>query len=226
MTTASRAFLQIGRALFGDHFKAPMAAALEISVDRVDDWSKGRGNPPPAGVWRDLVQILDDRLSNLPRLRTAALVAANATGLRLTAVDFQGTHIVVDAKGEVFRGSLETCEKYIAQETERAFRAASEAGSDDLWHLAARLTKGTTELVLEVRRRGFSQAPFDERNLSGVVALISGSISTGDRKAMLAALVALETLYYQAGASTNAATQQPALDLIGNKPSGPERIRS
>jgi hypothetical protein len=56
--TAAELFTAACRALWGDRFKAPAAATLEVSVDRVDDWSKGRGHPPPDGVWRELYDLL------------------------------------------------------------------------------------------------------------------------------------------------------------------------
>jgi hypothetical protein len=226
MTTAAQAFAQIGRALFGDHFKAPMAAVLEVSVDRVDDWGKGRGNPPPAGVWRDLVQILDDRLSSLPRLRTAALAAANATGLKVQVISFDATHAVVDAtKGVLHKGTLDSCDQFVAAETERAFRAVGDAAPP--WRLASRLAKAANELAIEIRHRGLSQGPFDEKNVSGVLSLVYESIDTGERKNLLGALGMLEALRLRMpmAVSTNEATRQPAYDLSGNKPTGPERSR-
>jgi hypothetical protein len=225
MTAAAQVFSQIGRALFGDHFKAPMAAALEVSVDRLDDWTKARGNPPPTGVWRDLVQTLDDRLLNLPRLRTAALAVANATGLKVTSISFDGTHIVVDpTKGVLHKGPLDSCDQFVAAETERAFRAVSDAALP--WRLASRLAKEANELAIEIRHRGLSQSPFDEKNVSGVLLLVYEAIDTGERKNMLSALGMLEALRLRMPmASTNAATRQPAHDLSGNKPTGPERVR-
>jgi hypothetical protein len=230
MTTAAQVFSQIGRALYGDHFKAPMAAALEVSVDRVDDWSKGRANAPPTGVWRDLVQILDDRVSGLPRLRTAALAIANAAGLRVEIVTLDGLHVVVRPNNPsviLYKGSLASCEQFVAKETEQVFQAAAAVAPADIWQLAERVAKEASGLALEVRRRGLSKSLFDEENFSGVLSHVFLSIGTGDRKTMMAALGALEALRLRLpiAASTNAATRQPAHDLGGNKPTGPERVR-
>jgi hypothetical protein len=60
---------QVGRALFGDRWKADMAHALKVSVDRVDDWSKGRGNPPPQGVWFEIGGFIKDREDAFATLR-------------------------------------------------------------------------------------------------------------------------------------------------------------
>jgi hypothetical protein len=229
MTTAAHVFSQIGRALFGDHFKAPMGAALEVSVDRVDDWTKARGNPPPAGVWWDLVQILDDRLLNLPRLRTAALAVANVTGLKVTSIGFDGTHIVVDpnnpSRAVLHKGPLDSCDQFVAAETERALRSAGDAAPADIWQLAERVATEASELALEVRRRGLAKSPFDDENFLSNVFL---SIGTGDRKTMMAALGALETLRLRipmSRESVSDAARQPAGNLVGNKPSGTEPVR-
>jgi hypothetical protein len=79
-----------GRALFGERWKADMAQALNaraeltggprVSVDRVDDWSKGRGNGPPQGVWLELAGLIQDRERDLPAIKAAILEAANAKG--------------------------------------------------------------------------------------------------------------------------------------------------
>ncbi len=74
--TAAELFSRTGRALFGEHFKAPLANALNVSVDRVDDWSKGRGNVPPEGVWQELAALVNLRQIELNPLRDALLRAA------------------------------------------------------------------------------------------------------------------------------------------------------
>lgn len=48
---------QAGRALFGEHYKAPLAAALGVRTDTVDSWAKGRNAPPP-GVWHELHELV------------------------------------------------------------------------------------------------------------------------------------------------------------------------
>jgi len=67
---------RVGYALFGDRWKADMARALQVSVDRVDDWSKRRGKPPQ-GVWLELAELIQDRERVLPRLKLAVLDVEN-----------------------------------------------------------------------------------------------------------------------------------------------------
>jgi hypothetical protein len=71
MTTADL-LTQVGYALFGDRWKADMARALQVSVDRVDAWSKQRGKPPQR-VWLELAGLIRDREQVLPRLKLAVL---------------------------------------------------------------------------------------------------------------------------------------------------------
>ncbi len=77
----------VGRALFGDRWKADMAHALNeravlagktqrVSVDRVDDWSKGRSNVP-AAIWLEIAGLIQDRERDLPALKAQVLQAAN-----------------------------------------------------------------------------------------------------------------------------------------------------
>jgi hypothetical protein len=63
----------VGRALFGDRWKADMAHALEVSVDRIDDWSKNRGRSPQPGIWSDLAVMLHDHERTIPALKAATL---------------------------------------------------------------------------------------------------------------------------------------------------------
>lgn len=67
---------QVGYALFGNRWKVEMARALQVSVDRVDAWSKQRGKPPP-GVWPELARLIQDREQALPRLKLAVLDVEN-----------------------------------------------------------------------------------------------------------------------------------------------------
>ncbi|WP_319798267.1 hypothetical protein [Nitrobacter sp.] len=61
-------FTAFCRALWGERFKAPAAEALKVSIARIDDWSKGRGRPPAAGVWHDLAAIASNRQAELSHL--------------------------------------------------------------------------------------------------------------------------------------------------------------
>jgi hypothetical protein len=64
----SELFCIAARALFGDAFKAPLARFLDVAVDRVDDWAKGRGNRPPQGVWYEVARELKKRGIDRPDL--------------------------------------------------------------------------------------------------------------------------------------------------------------
>jgi hypothetical protein len=70
-------FTQCGTTLFGDRWKADMATALKVSVDRIDDWSKSRGNAPPQGVWIEIGGLLQEREVAIPKLRSAVNLAAH-----------------------------------------------------------------------------------------------------------------------------------------------------
>lgn len=59
-----------GIALYGERYKADLAAALGVSRDTVDDWGKGRMRPRP-GVWTDLAKLVDDRSKTLAKLAPA-----------------------------------------------------------------------------------------------------------------------------------------------------------
>jgi hypothetical protein len=68
MTSSAELFAAAGRALFGVRWKADMAFALEVSIDRFDDWSKGRGRPPPRGVWTEIEDLMRERSAELQKL--------------------------------------------------------------------------------------------------------------------------------------------------------------
>ena len=57
-------FGQIGRALFGSHWQADLARALDVNVRTVRRWGAGQEAPPP-GVWRDLEEIAIERGAEL-----------------------------------------------------------------------------------------------------------------------------------------------------------------
>jgi len=63
---------RVGKALFGDRWKADLAHALGVTVDRLDAWSKGEGQPPP-GVWRDLAGFIQEREQSLQPLKANVL---------------------------------------------------------------------------------------------------------------------------------------------------------
>ena len=69
---------RVGYTLFGEHWKADMAHALGVSVDRLDAWAKGNGHPP-RGVWRDLAGFIEEREHSLQPLRANALRLAQST---------------------------------------------------------------------------------------------------------------------------------------------------
>jgi len=186
---------QVGRSLYGEHYKSALAAALAVSADRVDDWSKGRGNQPPVGVWSDIGRLLKARSSSIPRLRKAVQALVNAAGLRATLVDKQGTHIVTHAvDGLHFRGTLEQCQDYVAKESARALQAAMDMADLDTWELAERVASEACQLASEVARRGLAESPFDEANFSRVLSLAFYSIGTGDHDAMHGSLAMIDGL--------------------------------
>lgn len=56
---------QVGRALYGDRWQAPLARALGSSSDRaLRRWLAGE-QPVPVGVWRDLARLCDARSTEL-----------------------------------------------------------------------------------------------------------------------------------------------------------------
>lgn len=70
-------FATIARALFGEvESVSQAAAALSVDVNTARKWANGKTRVP-AGVWRELAGLLQDREAELPRLRLAALVAAD-----------------------------------------------------------------------------------------------------------------------------------------------------
>jgi len=67
-----------GLALFGEHWKNPLARALNIKRDTLDDWML-RDLAVPAGVWSDICKMLDERR---PRLDEAATLLSAGTKSR------------------------------------------------------------------------------------------------------------------------------------------------
>lgn len=61
-------FHRAALALFGEHYRPPLARALRLKrVDTIDDWRCGRSNVPK-GVWRDMIALLAGRGSEVPDL--------------------------------------------------------------------------------------------------------------------------------------------------------------
>ncbi len=65
-------FHQCGRALFGEHYVAPLAAQLRLKPSNVDDMRKGRSKIP-LGIWSEIAAMVHDRERTLPQLRAAAI---------------------------------------------------------------------------------------------------------------------------------------------------------
>lgn len=58
---------EIGEWLYGPHWEAPLARALEVNRRRVSYWTAGR-EEVPEGVWRELYQMLVERAHENARL--------------------------------------------------------------------------------------------------------------------------------------------------------------
>ncbi len=58
---------EVGQALWGPNWKAPMAEAVHHQKSAVADWASGR-MPVPSGVWNELKEIMRKRRHELDRL--------------------------------------------------------------------------------------------------------------------------------------------------------------
>ena len=68
---------EVGQALWGPAWKAPMAEAVRHQKSAVADWASGR-LPVPAGVWSDLKKLIRERRHALDRLVTRTEKAHDA----------------------------------------------------------------------------------------------------------------------------------------------------
>ena len=70
--TPAALLVRVGHGLFGDWWKVDMAYAVGVSIDHIEDWSRGRGQPP-RGVWRDLASFIQERERTLAGLEAHVL---------------------------------------------------------------------------------------------------------------------------------------------------------
>lgn len=117
MTTLT--IVRMGRALWGERWQAPMAAALGVNKDTVQDWRQGRSRARP-GVLTALLQVAVARRSELDQAIAAieAAIAARAPdgphSLRAVISPATEADDLEDAL-EVLGGDLELIE--VARET-------------------------------------------------------------------------------------------------------------
>ncbi len=75
MTTLT--IIRMGHALWGERWQAPMAAALGVNKDTVQDWRQGRSRARP-GILKDLLRIAKERRAELDEAAAAMEVALAA----------------------------------------------------------------------------------------------------------------------------------------------------
>ena len=93
--TPAQLLAQLGPQLFGAQWKSAMERALKIREGRIDDWSKGRGVPPP-GVWLELAALVQDRRELLQRLHIPVLEMAGRPAPRIYQGELNGLEFVVE----------------------------------------------------------------------------------------------------------------------------------
>ena len=64
-----------GRALFGPDWRAPLAGALNIRTNSIDDMSTGRSRIP-SGMWNEIALLIQDRVALLPHVQAEVLARA------------------------------------------------------------------------------------------------------------------------------------------------------
>ena len=65
--------VEVGQALWGDSWQAPMARALGVNKSTVQDWKQGH-TVPKAGVWKELTNMIRERIVVLKRLESPASI--------------------------------------------------------------------------------------------------------------------------------------------------------
>lgn len=65
--TAADLFDRAGRALYGDHYVAPMAFALKVEKTTVRNWAAGKSYIP-RGVWKQVYSAIMERAAELPAI--------------------------------------------------------------------------------------------------------------------------------------------------------------
>lgn len=73
--TGAELIERIGETLYGLRFKPQLATALNVSLRRVQAWCSG-AEEPPAGVWKELSDVLCARGVVLNNLAVEARVAS------------------------------------------------------------------------------------------------------------------------------------------------------
>ena len=73
---------EVGQALWGPTWKAPMAGAVRHQKTAIADWASGR-LPVPAGVWSELALLMRRRQNELDRLGSR-VQRAHDTALKRT----------------------------------------------------------------------------------------------------------------------------------------------
>jgi hypothetical protein len=89
-------FDRAGRALYGDHYVAPMGDLLDVDKNSIAKWRNGKA-PVPGGVWRTVVTEVEERERALGLLRNELIdVATRRVDGR---VDSIGPHFPPNAAG-------------------------------------------------------------------------------------------------------------------------------